>query len=182
MSQDDSKVFGLCSGRGKLSCLLLRWSLWKVQVWGSWSGFSFSFEVLKISIIYEVWQCLSQAKSVCLTIPSCVDPGDHLKSLDRWGMVPVPCSRWVFNRGLFENMEEGNREKGWVSSVWAWVNTYNHKVSTLIYSASVLSVQWLVCCDFFFVCEIALSFSSETCWKVLSWALELTSYHFFFCK
>lgn len=147
MSQDDSKVFGLCSVE-EGSSLLLRWgSLWKVQVWGSWSWISFSFEMLKISMICEVWQCLSQANSVCLTIPSCADPGDHLKSLDRLGTVPVPCSQWVFNRALFENMEEGNRKKGRVSPVCAWVNTYNCKVSTLTYSASVLSVQWLVCCD-----------------------------------
>lgn len=85
-NQDDSKQ----EGNG----LLLRWQgLWEVQVWRSQSRICFSFEMLVISMVYEVWLCLSQANGICLILFSHVDQGLQLKSLDHWGMVPVPGSQ-----------------------------------------------------------------------------------------
>lgn len=38
----------------------------------------------------ELGQCLSKANDICLTILGPGDLGDHLKTLDHWGVVPVP--------------------------------------------------------------------------------------------
>lgn len=62
-------------------------------LWGSQSGARLSFELLIINMTFEVWQCLSKANDICPTLSGPGDLGDHLKTLDHQGVVPVPGSQ-----------------------------------------------------------------------------------------
>ena len=46
-----------------------------------------------ISMMYELQQCLSQANGICLAFLDYVALGSQFRSLDHWGVVPVPGSQ-----------------------------------------------------------------------------------------
>lgn len=96
-------------------------------VWGSQSGVQLSFGTLKTNMTFEVWQHLSKANDMCLTFPGPGDPGDHLKSLDHQGVVPVPGSLCMFNGSLLVNGNDGGGEWRKGLGLRVYTHTFNQR-------------------------------------------------------